>query len=52
LYILSGIPFDVLHAAGNMFFVAWLAVPLSEIMTRHISIEQPSVVENFAKTRL
>jgi energy-coupling factor transport system substrate-specific component len=52
LYILSGIPFDVLHAAGNMFFVAWLAVPLSEIMIRHISIEQPSVVENFAKTRL
>jgi|TARA_B110000881_G_C18582863_1_gene522867 energy-coupling factor transport system substrate-specific component len=52
LYILSGIPFDILHAAGNMFFIAWLAIPLSEIMTRHISISQPSVVDNFAKVRV
>ncbi len=52
LYILSGIPFDILHASGNMFFVAWFAIPLSEIMTRHVSIKQPSVVDNFAKTRV
>jgi len=35
LYIVSGIPFDVLHASGNVFFVAWLAAPLSEMMSRH-----------------
>ena len=52
LYILNGIPFDLLHAAGNMFFVAWFAVPLSEIMTRHMAFKQPSVVDNFAKTRV
>ena len=35
LYIVSGIPFDILHASGNVFFVAWLAAPLSEMMSRH-----------------
>ena len=35
VYIISGIPFDILHAAGNVFFVAWLSTPLSEMMSRH-----------------
>ena len=35
VYIISGIPFDILHATGNVFFVAWLSTPLSEMMSRH-----------------
>ena len=35
VYIISGIPFDILHASGNVFFVAWLSNPISEIMSRH-----------------
>lgn len=35
VYIISGIPFDILHATGNVFFVAWLSNPMSEIMSRH-----------------
>ena len=35
VYIISGIPFDILHASGNVFFVAWLSNPMSEIMSRH-----------------
>lgn len=34
-YILSGIPFDMLHASGNVVFAAWLSTPLSEMMSRH-----------------
>ncbi len=37
IYIFSGIPFDVLHASGNVFFAAWLSSPLSEMMSRHVS---------------
>ena len=35
VYIISGIPFDILHAAGNVFFVAWLSTPRSEMMSQH-----------------
>jgi energy-coupling factor transport system substrate-specific component len=35
VYIISGIPFDLLHAAGNVAFVAWLAMPITDLMTRH-----------------
>jgi energy-coupling factor transport system substrate-specific component len=37
VYLMAGIPYDLLHAAGNLVFVAWLANPLSEVMTRHIT---------------
>ena len=52
VYILSGIPFDILHAVGNMFFVAWLASPLSEIMTRHLSVKKPLAVKELVKNRI
>ena len=52
VYILSGIPFDILHAVGNMFFVAWLASPLSEIMTRHLSVKKPLAVKEIVKNRI
>ena len=35
LYIMAGLPFDLVHAAGNVAFAAWLTDPLSEIMSRH-----------------
>jgi energy-coupling factor transport system substrate-specific component len=52
LYILSGIPFDILHAVGNMFFVAWFASPLGEIMTRHLSVKKPLAVKELVKNRV
>jgi energy-coupling factor transport system substrate-specific component len=37
-YILAGIPYDMLHALGNLFFAAWLASPLAEMMERHQTV--------------
>lgn len=34
-YILNGLSFDIYHAAGNVFFVAWMATPLGDMMLRH-----------------
>ena len=34
-YILAGIPYDLLHVAGNITFMIWLSTPLSEIMSKH-----------------
>ena len=34
-YIIAGLPFDLLHAMGNLFFAAWLASPLADIINRH-----------------
>ena len=34
-YVLSGLTFDMFHAAGNLLFVAWMAEPLGEMMLRH-----------------
>ncbi len=34
-YVLSGLTFDMYHAAGNILFVAWMAEPLGEMMLRH-----------------
>jgi len=45
-YILAGLPFDLLHAAGNIAFAAWLATPLSEVMTKHISATSPMAVND------
>ena len=43
-YIVAGIPFDLLHAAGNVAFAAWLATPLSEVMTKHLDASSPKAV--------
>ncbi|MAD56534.1 MAG: ECF transporter S component [Euryarchaeota archaeon] len=44
VYLLNGIFFDLLHAGGNVVFVAWLANPLSELMNRHTNLTNPKVV--------
>ncbi|MDP6661837.1 MAG: hypothetical protein QF760_01270 [Candidatus Thalassarchaeaceae archaeon] len=47
-YFVSGIPFDLLHAAGNIAFVAWLAVPLTDLMSRHAQSPSPSALSDLA----
>jgi energy-coupling factor transport system substrate-specific component len=47
-YFVSGIPFDLLHAAGNVAFVAWLAVPLTDLMSRHAQSPSPSALSDLA----
>ena len=34
-YLLNGLVFDLYHAAGNVAFVAWMSVPLGDMMLRH-----------------
>ncbi len=34
-YLLNGLLFDLYHVAGNVLFVAWMASPLGEMMSRH-----------------
>jgi len=36
-YLLNGLVFDLYHVAGNVLFVAWMASPLGEMMSRHMS---------------
>ena len=36
-YLLNGLVFDLYHVAGNVLFVAWMASPLGEMMSRHRS---------------
>ena len=36
-YLLNGLVFDLYHAFGNILFVAWMATPLGEIMSRQRS---------------
>ena len=48
VYLLNGVLFDFLHAAGNVIFVAWLANPLSELMNRHTNLTNPKVVSEIA----
>lgn len=36
-YVISGLPFDLLHIVGNITFVIWFSTPLSEIMSKHNS---------------
>ena len=50
--VITASTFDLLHAAGNMFFVAWLATPLSEIMTRHVTVKKPSAVKELVQNRI
>ena len=35
VYILAGLPFDLVHGVGNVAFAAWLAEPISDILSRH-----------------
>ena len=44
VYLMVGLPFDLVHATGNLVFAAWLSGPLSEIMTRQ-SPQSKAVVE-------
>ena len=43
-YLINGLLFDLYHAAGNLIFVAWLATPLSEIMTKHLDTSSSKAV--------
>ena len=52
VYLMAGIPYDLLHAAGNVAFVAWLANPLSEIMTRHVAPPAPMAVREPVSSRV
>ena len=46
-YIIAGLPFDMLHIAGNITFMIWFSQPLSDIMTKHNSkITILEVIEN------
>jgi len=44
VYLFVGLPFDLVHATGNLVFAVWLGEPLSEIITRH-SPHTKAVVE-------
>ena len=48
IYLLNGLPFDLLHAAGNIALVAWFANPLSELITRHTSLTSQEAVPEVA----
>ena len=48
IYLLNGLPFDLLHAAGNIALVAWFANPLSELITRHTSLKSQEAVPEVA----
>ena len=52
VYLMAGIPYDLLHAVGNVVFVAWLANPLSEVMTRHIAPPTPMAVRDPVSSRV
>lgn len=49
VYLMVGLPFDLVHATGNLVFAAWLSGPLSEIMTRQ-SPQSKAVVEPVKNT--
>ena len=48
IYLLNGVPFDLMHAGGNVVFVAWLANPLSELMNRHTNLTNSEAVPEIA----
>lgn len=47
-YLLNGLVFDLYHAAGNVVFVAWMAVPLGDMMARHRTTRNPDAVREVA----
>jgi energy-coupling factor transport system substrate-specific component len=52
VYLMAGIPYDLLHAVGNVVFVAWLTNPLSEVMTRHVTPPTPTAVRAPVSSRV
>lgn len=52
VYLSAGIPYDLLHAAGNVAFVVWLANPLSEVMNRHVAPPAPMAVRKPVSSRV
>jgi len=38
----------LLHAAGNVAFVAWLAAPLTDLMSRHAQHTSTSALSDLA----
>ena len=46
-YLISGIPYDLLHAVGNLAFVAWLANPISKLMQKHVQFSSSITVKSF-----
>ena len=48
IYLLNGFFFDLLHVVGNVVFVAWFAIPLSELMNRHTKLTTPKAVPELA----
>ena len=48
IYLLNGFFFDLLHAGGNVVFVAWFANPLSELMNRHTNLTNSEAVPELA----
>ena len=51
-YMVAGLPFDLLHAAGNVAFAAWLAAPLSEVMIKHLDPSSPMAVNDSVSSTL
>ena len=45
-YLLNGLVFDLYHAFGNILFVAWMATPLGDIMSRHRSSQSIEAVRD------
>jgi len=52
VYLMAGIPYDMLHAVSNIAIVAWLANPVSDIMTRHLADPAPMAVNDIATNRV
>lgn len=43
-FLLNGLVFDLYHAAGNLAFVAWMAIPIGEILARHRAVPSAEAV--------
>jgi|TARA_R110002020_G_scaffold308462_2_gene524144 energy-coupling factor transport system substrate-specific component len=48
LFILSGLGYDLLHAGGNIFFIAWMATPIQNF----IQNEYPLRIQNTEPNKL
>ena len=33
-YLINGVPYDLLHASGNIFFIIWLATPIKNLILK------------------
>ena len=48
LYILNGLPFDLIHGVGNAAFVVWMASPMANIIHRHSKLNATQSVNSDA----